>query len=88
MNWKILSYRFEVERSMNNDEGFIKADSLNSALTNMTSDGWLRVIYELQIEDRITTEYKKELPYEDIAQLNEQQILDLIEQEIKIKFNQ
>ncbi len=88
MNWKILSYRFEVERSMNNDEGFIKADSLNSALTNMTSDGWLRVIYELQIEDRITTEYKIELPYEDVAQLNEQQTLNLIEQDIKIKFNQ
>jgi len=88
MKWEIHSYRFEVERSRNNNEGFIKLDSLNSALTNMSSDGWLHVMYELRIEDRITTEYKKELPYEDIAQLNEQQILDLIEQEIKIKFNQ
>ena len=88
MNWKIIGIKFEVERSMNSSEGYIEVDSLNSALTNMSSDGWLRVKYNLQIEDRITSENKIDLPYEAVAQLSEQQILDLIEQEIKLKIDQ
>ena len=88
MNWKILGYEFEVERSMNNEPGFVQMDSLSSALANMSSDGCLRALYNLQIEDRITDTDKIDLPYQAVAKLNEQQILDLIEQEIKTKLNQ
>ena len=86
MFWKIFDeYGFEVDKDGN--EYPEKVDSLASALEKISSDGFLIVKYELQIEDRRTTECKIELPYEDVDQLNEQQILDLIRQEIKIKHN-
>ena len=86
MFWKIFDvYGFEVDKDGNKYPE--KVDSLASALEKISSDGFLIVKYELQIEDRRTTECKIELPYEDIAQLNERQILDLIRQEIKIKHN-
>ncbi len=80
-------YRFEVEQNINNDVKVIKVDSLSSALAIMNSDDWLFMKYELQIEDRVTTESKVDLQHKDIAHLNEQQILDLFIQEIKIKHN-
>ena len=86
--WKIYDYRFEVERNINNNEKVIKCDSLNSALAIISFDDWLLMKYELQIEDRITTEFKEDLQYKDIAHLNEQKILDMFIQVIKIKHNQ
>ena len=89
MDWEIIDgYRFEVGRNNNSKEVFVEVDSLGAALANMSSDGLLRAVYNLRIGDRYTDEYKIELLFKDIAPLNKQQILDLIEQEIKIKHNQ
>ncbi|MDQ3131351.1 MAG: hypothetical protein M3Q99_11405 [Acidobacteriota bacterium] len=80
----ITKYGFEVDKDGNKHPE--KVDSLTSALVKMSFDSFLIVKYEISIDDRIFIG-QVEIPYEEIHQLSEQQILELIKQEIKIKHN-
>lgn len=82
MNTSRYSYKFETRRSMNQDEGFIRVDSLDSALKNLSSDGLLRAVYNLQIGDRISLDNQIELPHEFLSELNTKEILDYLDEEV------
>ncbi|MEP7037297.1 MAG: hypothetical protein ABI891_03045 [Acidobacteriota bacterium] len=84
MMWRILGCEFEVDKDGN--EYSEKVDSLASAMRKMANDASFIVKYDLQIDDRTYIEQVETFSYKETAQLSEQQILELIEQRIKIKY--
>lgn len=67
---------------MNNDRGFIEVDPLETALKEMASDGILRAICHPSVDGK-PLPVKIDLPYKEIANLSKQEILSLLDEEVK-----
>ncbi len=74
-------YRFEVQRSINDDQGFRAIDSIESALSGMSSDGFLRVHYDRPIRERQFIGHI-DFAQEDIVGRSEKDIIEIIDEAI------
>ncbi len=68
------NYRFEVNGET--------VDSLGLAIKTLSSSDKLRAIYNLPFGDRPVSNYEIEIPYQDISNRNEQEILNLLDSEV------
>ncbi|MGI8787633.1 MAG: hypothetical protein ACR2HG_07740 [Pyrinomonadaceae bacterium] len=83
---KITLSKYEV--SEDGKEHNEKFDSLEQAIEKMPKGKTLIAIYDIWFNDRTAVNQKEILEFAEIANLNQQEIVELIKQKIVDKYNQ